>query len=77
MSDFGTCPAYGTQCEYVAKAEAQADAVTQAAADERAKILAWLRGEAQALIDQSDLNESYCLAMLGAATDIEAGEHLK
>jgi len=24
MSDFGTCPAYGTQCEYVAKVEAQA-----------------------------------------------------
>jgi hypothetical protein len=24
LSEFGTCPAYGTQCEYVAKVEAQA-----------------------------------------------------
>ena len=45
--------------------------------DERAKIVAWLRKEAQVLIDQSELNESYCLAMLGAATDIEAEEHLE
>lgn len=45
--------------------------------DERAKIVAWLRKEAQVLIDQSDFNEGYCRANLWAATDIEAGEHLK
>jgi hypothetical protein len=29
ISDFGTCPAYGTQCEYVAKVEAQAAEIAQ------------------------------------------------
>ena len=49
----------------------------QARLEERVKIVAWLRKEAQVAIDQSDFNESYCRANLLAASDIEAGEHLK
>jgi hypothetical protein len=57
-----------TMQEAAHRIEAQADAVTQAAADERAKIVAWLRSP-----DQSDDDKQ----TLYWANEIEAGEYLK
>jgi hypothetical protein len=51
-----------TMKEAAHRIEAQADAVTQASADERAKIVAWLRDD---------------FWLTAIAADIEAGEHLK
>jgi len=50
-----------TMQEAAHRIEAHADAVTQAAADERAKIVAWLKG----------------FRWFSTAAAIEAGEHLK
>ena len=57
-----------TMKEAAHRIEAQADAVTQAAADERAKIVTWLRSPHQS--DDDKLN-------LYWANEIEAGEHLE
>jgi hypothetical protein len=99
VTEYGSCPAFGYQCEYVAKVEAQAAEIEKLrlecqaqydrgyfdgrqydGAEERAKIVAWLR-------ESADWHDTHDDGLSGfdriaqadreSANLIEAKDHLK